>query len=203
MVEKKLKSISNSIQDETVRKYVLAFFMEEMSRYSHYNKYNFINLKSNKIKYKSLESTQKIFQDTKQFSAIDIKEFSILYIVLNNLNFFYNRIDLIDGIEFVSKENKIIFESIYVSLKNGNFDQLNLDNKILRAIEKYATIKHIIKKNDKDEFKLIEIFDDIKKDLKTYGLEQRINELESKFAKDFSQNTFDEIKKLKKEQNIN
>ena len=48
-----------------------------------------------------------------------------------------------------------------------------------------------------------EIFDDIKKDLKTYGLEQRIKELESKFAKDFSQNTFDEIKKLKKEQNIN
>ena len=42
-----------------------------------------------------------------------------------------------------------------------------------------------------------------KKDLKTYGLEQRIKELESKFAKDFSQNTFDEIKKLKKEQNIN
>ena len=204
MVEKKLKFITNSIQDETVRKYVLAFFMEEMSRYSHYNnKYNFINYKSDKIKYKSLESTQKIFQETKQFSAIDIKEFSILYIVLNNLNFFYNRIDLIDGIEFVSKENKIIFESICVSLKNGNFDQLNLDNKILSEIEKYATIKHIIKKNDKDEFKLIEIFDDIKKDLKTYGLEQRIKELESKFAKDFSQNTFDEIKKLKKEQNIN
>ena len=43
----------------------------------------------------------------------------------------------------------------------------------------------------------------VQKDLKTYGLEQRIKELESKFAKDFSQNTFDEIKKLKKEQNIN
>ena len=82
MIEKKLKFISNSIQDETVRKYVLAFFMEEMSRYSHYNnKYNFINYKSDKIKYKSLESTQKIFEETKQFSAIDIKEFSILYIV--------------------------------------------------------------------------------------------------------------------------
>ena len=48
-----------------------------------------------------------------------------------------------------------------------------------------------------------EIFEDIKKDLKTYSLELRIQELESKFAKDFNQNTFDEINRLKKEQNIN
>ena len=50
---------------------------------------------------------------------------------------------------------------------------------------------------------LVEIFDDIKKDLKTYSLELRIQELESKFAKDFNQSTFDEIRRLKKEQNIN
>ena len=43
----------------------------------------------------------------------------------------------------------------------------------------------------------------IKKDLKTYSLELRIQELESKFAQDFNQNTFDEIRRLKKEQNIN
>ena len=30
-----------------------------------------------------------------------------------------------------------------------------------------------------------------------------IQELESKFAEDFNQNTFDEINRLKKEQNIN
>ena len=46
-------------------------------------------------------------------------------------------------------------------------------------------------------------FEDIKKDLKTYSLELRIQELESKFAQDFNQNTFDEIRRLKKEQNIN
>ena len=50
---------------------------------------------------------------------------------------------------------------------------------------------------------MFEIFEDIKKDLKTYSLELRIQELESKFAQDFNQNTFDEIRRLKKEQNIN
>ena len=51
--------------------------------------------------------------------------------------------------------------------------------------------------------KIVEIFNDIKNDLKTHDLELRIQELESKFAKDFNQNTFDEINRLKKEQNIN
>ena len=78
-----------------------------------------------------------------------------------------------------------------------------IDNKFLDNINKFATVKHIIKKNDEDHSKLVEIFDDIKKDLKTYSLELRIQELESKFAKDFNQNTFDEIRRLKKEQNIN
>ena len=45
--------------------------------------------------------------------------------------------------------------------------------------------------------------EDIKKDLKTHSPELRIQKLESKFAQDFNQNTFDEIIRLKKEQNIN
>ena len=49
----------------------------------------------------------------------------------------------------------------------------------------------------------MEIFSDIKNELKTHDLELRIQELESKFAEDFNQNTFDEINRLKKEQNIN
>ena len=45
--------------------------------------------------------------------------------------------------------------------------------------------------------------EEIIKDLKNYELELRIEELESKFAKDLSESTFDEIRKLKKSQNIN
>ena len=41
------------------------------------------------------------------------------------------------------------------------------------------------------------------KDLKNYELEQRISELESKFSKDMSETTFNEIKELKKQQKIN
>ena len=88
-------------------------------------------------------------------------------------------------------------------IKSGNLDGLKVDNQLLDQIEKYANIKHIIQKNDKDESKIVEIFNDIKNELKTHDLELRIQELESKFAEDFNQNTFDEINRLKKEQNIN
>ena len=74
---------------------------------------------------------------------------------------------------------------------------------MIPKIEKFANIKHIVQKNDKDESKIVEIFNDIKIELKTHDLELRIQELESKFAKDLNQNTFDEINRLKKEQNIN
>ncbi len=41
------------------------------------------------------------------------------------------------------------------------------------------------------------------RDLKNYELELRIEELESKFAEDLNENTFNKIRELKKLQNIN
>ena len=53
------------------------------------------------------------------------------------------------------------------------------------------------------EREIIEILDELKRDLKNYELEKRIEELESKFSQDFSENTFKELKELKKLQKIN
>ena len=47
------------------------------------------------------------------------------------------------------------------------------------------------------------MFNEIIRNLKNFELEVRIEELESKFSKDFSENTFNEIKELKKLQKIN
>ena len=50
---------------------------------------------------------------------------------------------------------------------------------------------------------VIEILEDISRDLMNYDLEFRIQELESKFSKDLSEATFNELKELKKKKNIN
>ena len=55
----------------------------------------------------------------------------------------------------------------------------------------------------KNETKVIELLDDISKDLFNYDLELRIQELESKFSKDLSETTFNELKELKNERKTN
>ena len=47
------------------------------------------------------------------------------------------------------------------------------------------------------------MLNEINRDLKNFELEIRIEELESKFSKDFSENTFNELKELKKLQKTN
>ena len=51
--------------------------------------------------------------------------------------------------------------------------------------------------------KILEILSELIRDLKNYELELRITDLESKFSKDLSETTFNELKELKKQQKIN
>ena len=54
-----------------------------------------------------------------------------------------------------------------------------------------------------DQNKMFELLEEVSRDLKNYDLEFRIEELESKFSKDLSESTFNEIRELKKQKNIN
>ena len=105
-----------------------------------------------------------------------------------------------------SDENKQLFAEILnqsENLLNLNVQKINVDKNLLNRVMNYASVKHIISKNFKDEEKILEIFTEIIQDLKNYELEQRISELESKFSQDMSETTFNEIKELKKRQKIN
>ena len=201
--EKKLRAIANTIKDNFIKKYILEFFLEQISSLTPYS--NLSTSKNYYKKSKSLKSTQKYFNDSKSLSPIEIKEFSLLYILLNNLDIFKLRPELIENIKFFSSENKMIFEKILGELKikdNLKFNDLGIDTQLTDKIFKFASIKHILNNNN-DEQKVLELFEEIKRDLKNYELEYRIEELESKFSKDLSESTFNEIRELKKLQNIN
>ena len=105
-----------------------------------------------------------------------------------------------------SNENKLVFDAVISKLKSGNkfsIDDLPIDKQLIDRIIKFASIKHILNNYQKDHEKIFDLLQEIERDLKNYELELRIEELESKFAKDFSENTFNEIRELKKNQNIN
>jgi len=200
--EKKIRSIAYSIKDEFIKKYVLENFLEKISSLTP-------NANQNKIiqkKAKSLKLTQKHFNETKNLSLIEIKEYSFLYLIINNLTLIKNNFHLLENVKLFTNENKIIFESIMKKLPvedNVSISSLSLDPQILNKISKFASIKHILNKVEKDEFKIVELLEEIIADIKNYELEIRIAKLESKFSKDLDENTFNEIRELKKSQKIN
>ena len=201
--EKNLRNSANSIKDSFVKKYVLEFYLEKISELTP-------NLKKEKKFYlkrkKSLNITQKHFEKTKSLTSIEIKEFSILCLILKNLKFFNENAGLLKNIKLFTQENVLIFDKIKNSLGKQeilNFEALNLDPKIVEKIFDSSSIKYILNKGELGVSNMIEIFNEITRDIKNYELEMRIEELESKFSNDFNENTFNELKELKKLQKIN
>ena len=202
--EKKLRSIANTIKDNYIKKYVLEYFIEKISGLTPYTSQNQKNFYTKKTR--SLEKTKKHFNESQSLSGVELKEFSLIYLVINNLNLMRDHIHLLKDIKLFSEVNKQIFEKIVFKLNLENdlsIDQLDIDTQLIDKITKFAPIKHILQKKSNKDHEIIELLEDIARDLNNYDLEFRIQELESKFSKDLSETTFNELKELKKKQNIN
>ena len=204
ILDKKLRLIANNINDNFIKKYVLEYFLEKLSELaphtSNRNKKIFIK------KTKSLETTRKYFKDSEKLSNVELKEFSLLYLLINNLGLIKENIGIVENIKLFTDVNKQIFDKIFSLLKTKNdltISDLEIDKQLIDKIDKFAPIKYILKNKSNDPNQVIELLDDINRDLKNLDLEFRIQELESKFSKDLSEVTFNELKELKKKQNIN
>ena len=202
--EKRLREVANTIKDDYIKKYVLEYFLEKIAELTPHS--NQKNKKSYKKPTKSLDATKKYYNESQSLSGVELKEFSLIYLVINNLNLMQSNIHLIENIKLFTEVNKKIFNQIIEVLKSENqiaVQDLNLDSQIIEKINKFAPIKYILKNNSEDEQKIIELLEDISRDLMNYDLEFRIQELESKFSVDMSESTFNELKELKKKQNLN
>ena len=202
--EKKLRSIANTIKDNYIKKYVLEYFIEKISELTPYTSQNQKNFYTKKTR--SLEKTKKYYNESQSLSGVELKEFSLIYLVFNNLDLMRDQIHLLKDIKLFSEINKQIFEKIIFKLDSENdlnINQLDIDTQLIDKITKFAPIKHILQKKYDKDHEIVELLEDITRDLNNYDLEFRIQELESKFSKDLSEATFNELKELKKKQNIN
>ena len=204
LFDKKLRSIANTIKDDFIKKYVLEYFLAKISdltpHTNHKKKFNFPK------KIKSLDTTKKYYEESQSLTGVELKEFSLLYLIMNNLELMRDNIHIVENIKLFTRINKSIFEKIIARLKlneHFDFEDLGIDNQLIEKINKFASIKNILKNKKKNNSELIGLLEDIGRDLNNYDLEFRIQELESKFSKDFSEATFNELKELKKKQNIN
>jgi len=202
--EKRLRSIANTIKDKYIKKYVLEYFVKKISQLTPYTSQSQKNFHLRKAR--SLDSTKKHYNERQSLSGVELKEFSLIYLVVNNLNLMREHIHLLKDIKLFSEVNKQIFEKILLKLNsedNLSNDPLDIDNQLIDKITKFAPIKHILQKKSDQDHEVLELLQDIIRDLNNYDLEFRIQELESKFSKDLSETTFNQLKELKKKQNIN
>ena len=205
-LDKILKNQSNKIKDETVRKYTKEFFLNKLNQLTPLtNKKQKINFKPYR-EAQPLSSTKEIFFKKKNYKEVELKEFSILYLIINNLNVFERKIELLSEVklyteicvEFLSKiidfltSNKI-YETNTFKEKFKQTKYLNLiDN-----INVFAPVKFIIEAK-KDDNEMLLIFEEINNDLKKFELNQKIDNLEKKMIKDMNEETYKKLLDLKR-----
>ena len=206
--EKQIKNLSYSIQDETLKKYVLEDYLEKIKKLTPIQtatqnyRYSFIKKKKN---YQILKETKLLHQKTKNLSKIQIIEFSILYIILNYLDLASKKIEELSHLEFLAEKNESLKNLIITSLVEGkdsesiNTKIKNDYDKIIKEINENSNIQIITKKKSDQE--ILELLNELIADHKEQGNLRKIESLEQKLINNLDENSYSELIKLKSQLN--
>ena len=206
--EKEIKRLSYSIQDETLKKYVLEDFLEKIKKLTPIQtsrqNYRYSPFKK-KRDYQILKETKLLHQKRKDLSKIQIIEFSILYIILNYFELASKKLEELSEIEFLAEKNESLKKIIITSLSDGN-DKETISSKISSGYEKITqeinenSSVQIITKNKTDQ-DILELLDELIQDHKEQGSLKKIESLEQKLINNLDENSYSELIKLKSQLN--
>ena len=206
--EKEIKNLSYSIQDETLKKYVLENFLEKIKKLtpiqSSRRDFNYTPYKKKKDS-RILKETKLLHQKRKDLSRIQIIEFSILFIILNYLEIASKKLENLSELDFIIEKNERLKKEIISFLIEGNNkkeinEKINTNyDKIIKEINENSNIQMIIKnKNDEEVSNLL---DEFIKDHKEQGNLKKIESLEQKLINNLDENSYSELIKLKNQLN--
>jgi hypothetical protein len=200
--------LSYTIQDETLKKYVLEDFLEKIKKLtpiqSSRKNYKYSSFKKKKD-YQILKETKLLHQKRKDLSKIQILEFSILFIILNYLEIALKKIEELSEIKFLSEKNESLKNEVISSLTEGNGKEVISKkiyagyNKIIKEINENSNIQIIIKNKNNEE--VLNLFDELLKDHKEEGNLRKIETLEQKLINNLDENSYSELIRLKSQLN--
>ncbi len=207
--EKEIKKLCYLIRDETLKKYVLEDFLDKIKKltpnqnkkqsYRQFKKFNY------KQDYQLLNETKKLHKKKSHFSKIQIKEFSILFIILNYFDIASKKIEDISEITFLSEKNESLKKLIINSLLEGD-DQATIQSKIsidykklIEEIKENSSIQIILEtKNDES---ILELLNELIIELKELNNLKKIESLEKELINNLDENSYSELIKLKNQIN--
>ena len=206
--EKQIKSLSYSIQDETLKKYVLEDFLEKLKKLtpiqSSRREYKFSPYKK-KRDYQILKETKLLHQKRKDLSRIQIIEFSILFIILNYQEIASKKLEQLTEIEFLSEKNQSFKSLVITSFVEENSKEAlsseiqNTYQKIIQEINENSSIQ-LITKNKKDE-EISDLLNELIEDHKEQCNLKKIESLEKKLINNLDESSYSELIKLKSQIN--
>ena len=204
LFENKIKSLCKEVKDKTLGKYFLENFIKRINDFTpnlNYKRNRFF--KFNKIT-NPLQKTKEIYNRTNKFNEKELKEFSVLYLVINNLNLFRKNLELVSEINFSS--------SLLTELKQKLIDYLLLDKffdkekleikdfdlkfkNTINLINLNAPVKIIT--NNKNEEEILRMFNEISEEIKKIDLRKKIESLEDKVSLNLDEKLYSELLSLR------
>ena len=204
LFEKKIKSLCNTVKDKTLSKYFLDNFLQKLNELTpnlNYKRKKFIKFSKSSI---PLKETKELNLKRNKFEEIELKEFSILFLVMNNLDLFRKNIELISEVNFSSNIlNDFKQKLIDYLLSEKFFDRKKLQTEdfhtkfkdIINLINLNAPVKIIIKNKNDEE--VISLFEEVIKEISRIELKKKIEILENKVSLNLNENLYTELLSLR------
>ena len=202
--EKNIKNLCKDIKDKTLGKYFLENFTQKLNELTP----NLNFRKNSFFKYKKaenpLQQTKESYLQRNKYTEIELKEFSILFLVINKLDIFRKNIELISEIIFSSNVMNELKKKIIEYLLSGEFfdkkvmDIEDLDKKfvnVIKDINSNAPVKIIYKHKNDEEITLI--FNEIASEMRKIQLKRKIEHLEDKVSLNLDENLYTELLSLR------
>jgi DNA primase len=203
--EKKIKSACYGIKDETLKKYILEDFLEKLKNLTPIQSYKKKFIPYTSKNFKILNETKQLHKEKNHFSKAEIKERSILYMLLNHLSSVKNKLEELLEINFTNEQNELLKKEIIDFAKVNGFldkDKSEIANKykdLINDIQKDINFKNILSKKDDTERE--ETLKDLMVELREMNHLKQIEFLESKVAKNLDESSYSELVKLKSQLN--
>ena len=204
LFEKKIKTICYEIQDKTLGKYFLDNFIKKINELTPN-----INIRKNKFSkikevFNPLQETKEIYRRKIKFKEKELKEFSILFLIINNLDIFRKNIESISDINFSSKfmnDFKKILIDYMLSEKFFDRKKLRIEDietkyaEIINIVNINAPVKVIA--NNKSDKEVIVIYNEIIEEIKKIDLKNKIESLESRVSLNLDEKLYSELLSLR------
>jgi DNA primase len=193
--EKKIMDLCSLIQDSTVKKHYISFFKNKI----------FEQFSSRKAKnLKPLNKTKELTRKITRYSSFELKEFSLMYLFLNNIQILKNQSGKLSIINFHNK-NLEELKKVLINIleKIETFKEFNLlkhleENNfgpIIKDINEFSSIKGISENLNEEKFD--NFLNDLIEQVNNLKLESKLKDAEESLSKNMNEAQYNELLSLK------